>query len=144
VAARAKRFDYTIRLDRAGRYAAEGAAPLDPGDEWTPEHLVLAGLARCTVESLRYHARQLGADAVAEAAARGLVTKRDEDGRYAFVEIECRIDAEVEPAPGDVGDLLAKAERDCFVGASLTVTPCYAWTVNGENAAAVSTPAAPS
>jgi hypothetical protein len=26
-------------------------------------------------------------------------------------------------------ELLAKAERDCFIGASLTVKPTYAWTV---------------
>ena len=28
-----------------------------------------------------------------------------------------------------VAELLAKAERDCFVGNSLTVTPVYEWTV---------------
>jgi hypothetical protein len=31
-----------------------------------------------------------------------------------------------------VRELLARAERDCFVGASLTVKPRYSWTVNGE------------
>ena len=33
------------------------------------------------------------------------------------------------------GELLAKAERDCFVGASLTTAPTYHWTVNGEEIA---------
>lgn len=136
MAAPAKRFEYAIRVDRSGRYAAGESQPVELGDEWTPEHLVLAGLARCSVASLQYHARRNGGDAVAEAAASGLVTKRGEDERYAFVEIECRIDAEVEPAPEDVADLLAKAERDCFVGASLTVKPRYRWTVNGDDAAA--------
>jgi hypothetical protein len=32
----------------------------------------------------------------------------------------------------DVRDLIAKGERDCFVGASLTAKPTYRWTVNGE------------
>jgi hypothetical protein len=43
-----------------------------------------------------------------------------------------RADVTISPAPPDLRELLAKAERDCFVGASLTVAPLYAWTVNGE------------
>jgi uncharacterized OsmC-like protein len=135
VAPQAKRFEYAIRVDRAGRYGVEESEPVELGEEWTPEHLVLAGLARCSVASLRYHAERTGADAVAAASAWGLVTRREEDERYAFVEIECRIDVELEPAPEDVSELLAKAERDCFVGASLTVKPRYRWSVNGEEAA---------
>jgi hypothetical protein len=30
----------------------------------------------------------------------------------------------------EVGDLVAKAERDCFIGASLTLKPEYAWHVS--------------
>jgi organic hydroperoxide reductase OsmC/OhrA len=131
-----RRFEYAITFDRAGRPAAEGSPPVELGPEWTPEHLVLAGLARCTVTSLRYHARKLGADVAAEGSAYGMVTRREDDGRFAFVEVECTIDAEIEPQPEDVGELLARAERDCFVGASLTVTPRYVWTVNGASAAA--------
>jgi len=57
------------------------------------------------------------------------VTKRKGDGRYAFVEIGCAIDAELSPRTNEVDDLLLKAERDCFVGASLTVEPRYDWRV---------------
>ena len=32
--------------------------------------------------------------------------------------------------------LLEKAERDCFVGASLTARPRYTWLVNGREVAA--------
>ena len=28
-----------------------------------------------------------------------------------------------------IAELLAKAERDCFIGASLTVTPAHTWRV---------------
>jgi uncharacterized OsmC-like protein len=140
VPSEARRFEYSIGLDRAGRYAAADGPPVELGREWTPEHLVLAGLARCTITSLRYHARQAGADVVAEASAHGVVTRRDEDERYAFVEIECRIDVEIEPAPEDASELLARAERDCFVGASLTVKPQYRWTVNGAEATARDAP----
>jgi hypothetical protein len=63
------------------------------------------------------------------------VTKRDSDGRYAFVELDVQLDVELDPAPDGeaVRELIAKAERDCFVGASLTAKPRYAWKVNGED-----------
>ena len=130
----AKRFEFAVSLDREGKLLAEERTPLEPPDEWTPEHLVLAALAQCTIASLLYHARLQGVDVTAGAAARGLVTKREGDGRYAFVELECRLDVEVDPlGPDEVADLLAKAERDCFIGASLTAAPRYAWRVNGED-----------
>ena len=130
----AKTFEYAISLDRAGRPAAEGGEPLELPEEWTAEHLVLAGLARCSLTSLRYHATRAGLDAVGSASARGRVTRREDDERYAFVEIECELDVEIEPEPGDLAELLAQAERDCFVGASLTTRPRYRWRVNGAEA----------
>ena len=129
----AKRLEFGVSLDRAGTFLAEERTPLAPPDEWTAEHLVLAALARCTLASLLYHARLHGVDVIGGAAARGVVTKREGDGRYAFVELECRLDVEVDPlGPDQLADLLAKAERDCFIGASLTAPPRYAWRVNGE------------
>ncbi len=65
-------------------------------------------------------------------SANGAVTRRESDGRYAFVEIEVELDVALAPAPDDVRALLARAEHDCFVGASLTIDPVYRWTVNGE------------
>jgi organic hydroperoxide reductase OsmC/OhrA len=129
----AKEFRYTIALDRTGRMTADGSSPLDLDEAWTPEHLVLAGLARCTLQSLRFHATPLGIDFVANASASAMVTRRPKDGRYAFVEIEVDLDLELEPAPPleKLASLLAKAERDCFVGASLEPSPRYRWRVNG-------------
>ena len=129
--AQAKRFEYAVEIDRAGRVLAEGRAPLEVEEAWTPEHFLLAALGRCTLASLAYHARRAGLTAVASASVSGLVTKRESDGRYAFIELDCALDAAVEPEPEDVPALLAKAERDCFVGASLTVPPRYRWRVNG-------------
>jgi organic hydroperoxide reductase OsmC/OhrA len=133
VAPGAKEFRYAIGLDRAGRLTADGRAPLDLDPAWTPEHLVLAGLLRCTLQSLRFHSELEGIDFVATAAASGMVTRRPDDGRYAFVELEVELDLELEPVPpGDeLTALLAKAERDCFVGASLSPSPRYHWRVNG-------------
>jgi organic hydroperoxide reductase OsmC/OhrA len=133
---RARVFTYDVTLDRdwAAR-SGEGGPALQAEEEWTPEHLLLAGLARCTLTSLRHHARRAQVEVTASAAARGTVTRREEDGRFAFVEIEVDLDAAFEPRPEDVRELLGKAERDCFVGASLTVKPRYRWVVDGDEVA---------
>jgi uncharacterized OsmC-like protein len=132
VAGKAKEFRYAIGQDRAGRVTAEGQAPLDLDAAWTPEHLVLAGLLRCTLQSLRFHAARAGIDFIARASASGVVTERAEDGRYAFVDVDVAIDLEAEPVPpsDELLALIQRAERDCFVGASLTSSPRYRWRVN--------------
>ena len=82
-----KVFEYRTSIDAEGALCAEERHPLDPGEEWTPEHLLLGALSRCTLSSLRHHAQQAG--------------------------------------------LVALAERDCFIGASLTVKVEYEWRLNG-------------
>ena len=133
MAGEAKEFRYAIGLDRAGRVTADGESPLDLDAAWTPEHLVLAGLVRCTLQSLRFHAAPLEIDFVTNGSATALITRRPEDGRYGFVEIDVKLDLELDPAPPgeELAALLAKAERDCFVGASLKPSPSYSWRVNG-------------
>ena len=128
----AKRFEFAASVDREGALCAEERDRLDPGAAWTAEHLVLAALCRCSLASLRFHAERDGLRAAGTAAASGVVTKRAEDGRYAFVELLCGMDVTVEPVPENLADLLARAERDCFVGASLTEPVEYEWRVNGE------------
>jgi len=131
---RAKEFRYAISLDRAGRVTADGQAELDLDPAWKPEHLVLAGLARCTLQSLRFHAAHANVDVVASADASAVVTRPAPTERYAFVDIEVNLDVDLEPVPppDEVQELLALAERDCFVGASLRPQPRYRWRVNGE------------
>ena len=63
------------------------------------------------------------------------MTARDTDSRYAFVRIKVELDITLDPVPSSIRELVAKAERDCFVGASLTAKPHYRWTVNGEELA---------
>jgi uncharacterized OsmC-like protein len=131
VRAKAKEFSYAIELDRTDRVTADGRAPLDLDPAWTPEHLVLAGLVRCTLQSLRFHADRAGIDFLASATGAARVTRREDDERYAFVEIDVDVDLEIEPPPNELGELLEQAERDCFVGASLRPSPRYRWRVNG-------------
>jgi organic hydroperoxide reductase OsmC/OhrA len=136
MSARARTFAYDVSLDSewAARSALGGITIPNEEGAWTPEHLVLAGLCRCIVTSFRYHARRAGHEPSSNAAAHGVVTKRD-DGRFAFVEIRADLDVTFEPSPAAeaLRELIAKGERDCFVGASLTVKPDYHWTVNGED-----------
>lgn len=133
MAGKAKEFRYAIGLDRTGRVTADGQSPLELDAAWTPEHLVLAGLVRCTLQSLRFHAAPQEIDFVAEGSAAAMITRRPEDGRYGFVEIAVKLDLELDPVPPgeELAALLAKAERDCFVGASLKPSPSYSWRVNG-------------
>jgi uncharacterized OsmC-like protein len=129
----AKTFAYAVRLDEGGdARSSDGGGVLEHDDAWSPEHLVLAGLARCTLTSLRYHAARVDVAVDGSGEASGTVTQRDTDGRYAFVRIKVDLDVKLQPTPANVRELLAKAERDCFVGASLTAKPRYRWTVNGE------------
>ena len=131
---RVLQFDVTV--DRAGdARSALGGTPLPREAEWWAEHLVLAGLVRCTLTSLAYHAQLAGLELESSGEAEGVVSRRESDGRYAFTEIAVAIDVTVDPVPENVRELLANAERDCFVGASLTAKPRYRWTVNGEEIA---------
>jgi uncharacterized OsmC-like protein len=134
MAVKAKVLEYSLAVDREGRVALEGDEPAELGPEWTPEHLLLAGLARCSLASLRYYARQRGIDANGSAHASGTITRRD-DGSYGFVAIDVAIAATLTPPPDDLRELLDKAEWGCFVGASLVPKPVYTWRVNGEEIA---------
>jgi uncharacterized OsmC-like protein len=136
--ARAKILDYSVSLDRRYRASADGGDSHQLPRDFAPEHLALAGLARCTLASLAYHANRAGMKiANSTASVTGRVTKRVADGRYAFVELECRLDVELEPPPDAETEraVLFKAERDCFVGASFTAPVQYVWHVNGREAA---------
>jgi organic hydroperoxide reductase OsmC/OhrA len=133
VPTRVKRREYAVELDREGSLTIEGGGPLEFEGPWTPEHLVLAALAACSIASLAYHARRGNLELAATASASGAVAPREEDDRYAFVDVECRVEAELDPLPEgeELTTLLARAERGCFVGASLTSEPRYRWIVNG-------------
>jgi uncharacterized OsmC-like protein len=121
-----KRFEYSA--------SATHEEQLDPNRPWSPEDLVLAGLVKCTLASLAFYGERQGIEIAGGGAADGVVTKRESDDRYAFVEILCGLDVKLEPRPDDetLGALLDSAEWGCFIGASLTVKPRYEWRVNGE------------
>jgi organic hydroperoxide reductase OsmC/OhrA len=122
--------EYTVELAEDGSLRAEDGSVLDPPPAWSPEHLLLAGLVGCSLKSLRHHAKRAGIEVeAATGSASARVTKRESDGRYAVSDSEVVLDVRLVPSPDDPSELLAKAERDCFVGSSLTEKPRYRWTV---------------
>ena len=134
MALKAKELRYAVDLTAEGEFAEENGVALEVPEDWEPEHLLLAALLRCSLKSLGYHARRMGVTVrSASGNSRALVTKRESDQRYAIVEAEVELAAEIEPEPepGALADLLGLTERDCFVGSSLTAEPSYRWTVNG-------------
>ena len=126
----AKVLEYAVDIDRAGRMTIPGGGQFGPPEGWSADHLLLAALVRCSIDSLAYHARRAGHEVQASGEAQGKITKSGEDGRYRFVEIGVRIDAQLTPRTNEPDDLIAKAERDCYISASLTVKPEYEWHVS--------------
>lgn len=126
--------EFDVTVDRAGdARSALGGSPLPREAEWWAEHVVLAGLVRCTLASMDYAARRAGCNVVSSGSAHGVVTKREEDGLYALVEIETILDVQLAPVPeaDALRELVAKAEHGCFVSNSLTAKPKHRWLVNG-------------
>ena len=129
VAGGAKELRYAVDLRDALR--TEDGTPLAVDPAWSPEHLLLAALLRCSLKSLAYHARRVGNGVDdARGSASALITKRESDGRYATTEIdvELAVRFHTEPGEDELAALLQKAERDCFIGASLTAKPRYSWS----------------
>lgn len=127
-----KVFAYAVSVDGNGRISAEDEANfVDVGDEWTADHLLLAAVVRCSIVSLSFHARRADFGLTASGTAHGTVTKPPGEERFRFVEVVVAIEAELDPRPEPeaLALLLERAERDCFVGASLVAKPAYSWHV---------------
>lgn len=131
MATKAKVLQYAVELDHGGRLTIPGGGQLVPPEGWSADHLLLAALIRCSIDSFAHHARRAGHEiAATSGSTHGTVTRSGDDGRYRFVEIEVRIDVKLAPRTNEPDDLIAKAERDCFIGASLVVQPEYLWHVS--------------
>jgi len=107
-----------------------GGGQFVPPEGWSADHLLLAALVRCSLDSFAYHARRAGHEVAGSGSAQGTITQSGADGRFRFVDIQVRIDAQLTPRTNEVDDLIMKAERDCFVSASLTLKPEYTWHVS--------------
>jgi hypothetical protein len=126
-------FEVSVDRDRAA-HSELGGSPIHHEGAWSAEHVLLAAVVRCTFASLDHHVGRAGLSAAGSGRAHGVVTKRETDGLYAFVEIDAEYEIDLAPAParGAVRELLTKVERGCYVGNSLSARPRYHWTVNRE------------
>jgi len=132
---RARVFEYRVTTDAAWRaWSDRGGSAIERDEAWTPEHLLLAALVRCTLTSLEYHAKRSGVTFTATADAHCAVTRREEDERFAIVSSGVAFTVSFTPRldAASARELLARAEHDCFVGASLAVEPTCVWNVDGE------------
>jgi len=127
---RPKEFRYAI--DLRDELRTEDGTPLHADAAWSPEHLLLAALVRCSLKSLEYHSARVGMHVEhAEGSARSLIQRRESDNRFAVTETDVELRVRFSQPPGDDerAALFEKAERDCFIGASLTAKPTYSWSV---------------
>jgi hypothetical protein len=93
------------------RLTIPGGGQLVPPEGWSADHLLLAALVRCSVDSLAYHARRAGHEVAATGSAHGTIMKAGDDGRYRFVAIGVRIDVQLTPRAEDAGDLISCRAR---------------------------------
>jgi len=124
--------EFRFAVDLRDDLRTEDGTPLGADAAWSPEHLLLAALVRCSLASLDFHARRAGNGVESSrGSARALFARRESDGRYAATEIDVELGIALRTQPGEdeLRELLGKAERDCFVGASLTAKPRYDWSL---------------
>ena len=135
VAVSAKELRYAVDLTAGGELTDENGVVLEvPAGVVARAPAARRRSSAARLQSLRHHAERGDVDVrSASGSSRTLVTKREPDDRYALVEteVELAVELEPEPAPDALAELLALAERDCFVGSSLTAEPSYRWIVNG-------------
>ncbi len=72
---RAKVFEYAAEVDRAGRMTIPGGAQIDPPEGWSADHLLLAALIRCSIDSLAFHARRDGHEVAGGGPGARTITK---------------------------------------------------------------------
>ncbi len=72
MAVKAKELRYEVGLSTTGELTDENGVALDTPPEWSPEHLLLAALIRCSLKSLRHHAKRSAVEV--RSASRGGVS----------------------------------------------------------------------
>lgn len=128
-----------VTLSSAGLPSLESAPPAEfdgPGDQWSPESLLLAAVADCFVLSFRTLAANSDLQwSNLRCSAEGVLDRME--GGMRFTEIHLR--AELTTLEGEKLDraqrLLDRAEKICLVSNSL-VTPVHLETEITEGAAA--------
>src|SRR3954471_10721634 len=106
MAVTAKTFEYAVEVDGGGRMTIPGGGQFVPPEGWSADHLLLAALVRCSIDSFAYHARRAGHTVTASGTAQGTITKAGNDGRYRFVAIDVRVEAQLTPRAAGTVELV--------------------------------------
>jgi nucleotide-binding universal stress UspA family protein len=118
-------------VDQSGELFADGEHGMSPNAAWTPEHLLLAAIARRAVKSLRHRAAVEGHEvrgrATASADLGGHATAPSLDAVWVGVDV----DVDPPPEPDALDALLTAAERDTNWAIPLARRVRFAWRVNG-------------
>src|SRR5512135_888670 len=101
MAVAAKTLEYAVELDEGGHFTVPGGGQFVTPEGWSADHLLLAALVRCSIDSFAYHARRAGHTVSGSGSAHGLITRDGADDRFRFVEIDVSIDAQLEPRATD-------------------------------------------
>jgi hypothetical protein len=80
---RAKVLDFEASVGTDGRLTARGES-FRPPESWAAEHLVLAGLVRCSLTSLGYHTRREGIEVTGSGDAEAAARRRVDSATYVW------------------------------------------------------------
>lgn len=119
-------------VDDTGKLFADGAHGYTPDAAWTPEHLLLAAIARRALASLTRAAvgagRQVGGRATAGADLGGHRAAPSLES----VRVSLDVDVTPPPEPAALMAMIAASERDTNWAIPLARPVRFAWRVNGD------------
>ena len=113
----AKTLEYAVELDEGGHFTVPGGGQFVTPEGWSADHLLLAALVRCSIDSFAYHARRAGHTVAGSGSAHGTITKAGDDGRYRFVAID--VSPEALAVASANAEALGLADRVTFRQGSL-------------------------
>lgn len=102
-----------------------------PGDQWSPESLLVAAVADCFILTFRAIARASKLDwTTLECSAEGTLDRVDRVTRFTAVHITATLTVPAETEAEKAEKLLHKAEENCLITNSLNVEPQLTTHVN--------------
>ncbi len=119
-------FEGCVTLAAEGVPALSSAPPVEfdgPGDQWSPESLLVAAVADCFVLTFRAIARASRLEwTQLECRAEGTLDRVDGVTRFVGMRIEATLTVAAGTDPEAARRLLSKAERSCLITRSLNAT----------------------
>jgi len=117
--------DGCARICAAGLPELHAAPPVafdGPGDEWSPEHLLLAAVQACFLFTLRPVARLSKVEFTAlDATAAGTVDRADGAIRFTDIVLRLRLTVPAGTDPERVEHVIEKSKKACLISASWSV-----------------------